>query len=245
MGMFANKISIEEIGHQLGDKLPPWRTLVEILYKSKSHEEMLWYINQTHKNGWSRNMVLNQFELKAYERSLIEPNTSTPIKSDDLTKELFKDTYVFDFIDKNKINNEKDLKNSLVDNVIKFIQELGSDFAFVGKEYKLVVPGDDEFYIDILMYHLKIHAYIVIEVKSGKFKPQDLGQLLFYVNAIDKLTKTNIDDNTIGLLLCLDSNEFVAKTSLESINNRIGISKYKFIDDITNYLNNKLKNRLK
>ena len=148
---FAKEFTISEIREQPVPKIP-WGTIVEIMKKSKSHEEMLWYINQTHKNGWSRSMVLNQFALKAYERSLIEPITTEVIStSTDLTNELFKDTYVFDFIDINKIRNEKDLKNQMIDNIIKFLNELGPGFSLVGKEYKLTTPTNEEFYIDLLM----------------------------------------------------------------------------------------------
>ena len=202
---------------------------------------MLWYINETYKNGWSRPMVLNQIAMASYERSLIEPTTSNITKSDDLTNELFKDTYVFDFLDKNSIKNEKDLKDQMIDNIIKFLQELGPGFCLVGKEYKLVTPTDEEFYIDILLYHTKIHCYVVIEVKIGKFHPADLGQLIFYVNAINKLEKTEGDSNTIGLLLCKDADKFVAETTLENSLLKLGISKYKFIEELPEYLNRKLK----
>ena len=201
---------------------------------------MLWYINQTHKNGWSRSMVLNQITMKAYERSLIEPATSNIVKSDDLSNELFKDTYVFDFLDKNNIKNEKDLKNQMIDNIIKFLQELGPGFTLAGKEYKLVTPTNKEFFIDLLMYHTKIHAYVVIEVKIGEFTPADLGQLIFYVNAINKLEKTEGDTDTIGLLLCKEADKFVAKTTLEKSLLKLGISKYKFIEELPEYLNKKL-----
>ena len=240
MRQFSHAFSKEEILQQAVGKIP-WGTIIQIMSKSNSHEEMLWYINETHKRGWSRSMVLNQFELKAYERSLISPNTTSIMKSSDLTKELFKDTYVFDFLDKNKINSEKDLKNQLVDNVIKFLQELGPGFALVGREYKLTTPTNKDFYIDLLMYHTKIHSYIVIEVKIGEFQPTDLGQLIFYVNAIDELEKTEIDYETIGLIICKDSDNFIAKTTLKNINKSVGISKYKLIDELPEYLEKRLK----
>ena len=241
MMKFAKVFSIDEFSQQLADKLIPWYTLVEILYKSSSHEEMVWYINETHKNGWSRSMVLNQIALKAYDRSLIEPTTSNITKSDDLSNELFKNTYVFDFLDKNSIKNEKGLKDQMIDNIIKFLQELGPGFSLVGKEYKLVTPTNKEFFIDLLMYHTKIHAYVVIEVKIGEFTPADLGQLIFYVNAIDDLERTERDDETIGLLLCKEAESYVAKTSLNKAQLHLGISKYKFIEELPEYLNRKLK----
>ena len=223
----------------------PWRTLIEIMYKSQSHEEMLYYINETHKNGWSRSMVLNQIAMKSYERSLINPDTTSIVKSEDLSNELFKDTYVFDFLDKEKIKTEKDLKNQLIDNIIRFLSELGPGFSLVGKEYRLVTPTNEEFYIDLLMYHTKIHAYVVIEVKIGKFKPEHLGQLIFYVNAIDDLERTTGDDETIGLLLCKDSDTYVAKTSLNKNQMKLGISKYKIIEELPEYLEKRLKERKK
>ena len=240
MAQFANEFSVQEIGAQPVPQIP-WSSIIVIMQKSSSHEKMLWYINETYKNGWSRSMVLNQIAMKAYERSLIEPTTSNITKSDDLSNELFKDTYVFDFLDKNNIKNEKDLKDQMIDNIIKFLQELGPGFCLVGKEYKLVTPTDEEFYIDILLYHTKIHCYVVIEVKIGKFHPADLGQLIFYVNAIDDLERTERDDETIGLLLCKEADSYVAKTSLNKAQLHLGISKYKFIEELPEYLNRKLK----
>ena len=241
MSKVSEEFSNEEIMSHPVTQIP-WSTLVTVIMaKSSTHEEMLWYINETYKNGWSRSMVLNQIALKAYERSLIEPTTSNITKSDDLTNELFKDTYVFDFLDKNNIKNEKDLKNQMIDNIIKFLQELGPGFTLAGKEYKLVTPTNKEFYIDLLMYHTKIHAYVVIEVKIGEFTPADLGQLVFYVNAINKLEKMDVDSNTIGLLLCKDADKFVAETTLENSLLKLGISKYKFIEELPEYLSKKLK----
>jgi predicted nuclease of restriction endonuclease-like (RecB) superfamily len=173
MSQLARIFTNNEISSQVVSQIP-WGTLMNtIIPKSKSHEEMLFYINETYKNGWSRSMVLNQIEMKAYERSLIEPNTTTVVKSNDLTNELFKDTYVFNFLNKNNIKNENDLKNQLIDNIIKFLNELGPGFSLVGKEYKIVTPTNKEFFIDLLMYHTKIHAYVVIEVKIGEFNPAD------------------------------------------------------------------------
>ena len=240
MTQFANEFSVQEIGAQPVPQIP-WSSIIVIMQKSSSHEKMLWYINETYKNGWSRSMVLNQIAMASYERSLIEPTTSNITKSDDLSNELFKDTYVFDFLDKNSIKNEKDLKDQMIDNIIKFLQELGPGFCLVGKEYKLVTPTDEEFYIDILLYHTKIHCYVVIEVKIGKFHPADLGQLIFYVNAIDDLERTERDDETIGLLLCKEADSYVAKTSLNKAKLHLGISKYKFIEELPEYLNRKLK----
>ena len=186
---------------------------------------------------------MKQIEMKAYERSLIEPSTTEVVKSDDTLKEMFKDTYVFDFTDKNDLKTEKDLKNKMIDNIIKFLTELGPGFSLVGKEYKLITPTDEEFYIDLLMYHTKIHAYVVIEVKLGKFKPEHLGQLIFYVNAIDDLERTEGDNETIGLLLCKDADNYVAKTSLNKSLLKLGVSKYKIIEELPEYLEKRLNEK--
>lgn len=211
--------------------------------KCKNHDEMLFYVELAYKNGWGKDMVSNQISVKAYERNLIEPTTTEIIhaSNDELINELFKDTYVFDFLDRNKIKSEKDLKRQLIDNIIRFLQELGPGFSLVGKEYKLITPTCETFYIDILLYHTKIHAYVVIEVKIGKFQPADFGQLVFYVNAIDALEKTDVDEPTIGLLLCKDADTFVVQTTLKNSHSKIGVSKYKFIEELPEYLQKRLR----
>ena len=241
MTQLANNFTFEEITKQLVSQIP-WGSIVKIMQKSKTHEEMIWYINQTYKNSWTRSMVMNQFSLRAYERSLIEPTTTEIVNAsnDELVNELFKDTYVFDFLDRNKIKSEKDLKNQMIENVLKLLQELGPGFSLVGKEYKLTTPTEEEFYIDLLMYHTKIHAYVVIEVKIGKFQPADFGQLVFYVNAVDELEKMDNDEATIGLLLCKEADTFVAQTTLKKSYSKIGVSKYKFIEELPEYLRKKL-----
>ena len=240
MSQFSNNFSTYEIGQQPVSQIP-WGTIVKIMQKSNTHDEMLWYINATYQNGWSRSMVLNQIEMKAYERSLIKPSTTDITKQDESIDEIFKDTYVFDFLDKEKIKNEKDLKKQFIDNIIKFLQELGPGFSLVGKEYKLTTPTNKEFYIDLLMYHVKIHAYVVIEVKTKEFEPSDLGQLMFYVNAIDDLERSDIDNETIGILLCKEADSYVAKTSLNKNQLKVAISKYKILNDLPNYLERRMK----
>ena len=188
MSQFANTFTPDEI-RQRGVAQISWRTIIIIMSKCKTHEEMLYYVKLAHKNCWGKDMISNQIAMKAYERSLIEPTTTEIVhaSNDDLAAELFKDTYVFDFLDRNKIKCEKDLKKQMIENIINFLQELGPGFSLVGKEYKLTTPTNETFYIDLLLYHTKIHAYVVIEVKIGKFNPSDFGQLVFYVNAIDIL----------------------------------------------------------
>ena len=238
MSRFARICFDDQILLQAATKIA-WWTIVTIMGKASSKEETLWYINQTYKNRWSRSMVSKQFELQAYERNLTTPMTSI----DGVVQDITKETLLLDFISKDDVQNEKDLKDRMVDNIIKFLQELGPGFSLVGKEYKLITPTNKEFYIDILMYHTKIHAYIVIEIKIGEFSPSDLGKLIFYVNAIDDLERTDKDDETIGLLLCKDSDTYVAKTSLNNNQMKLGISKYKIIKELPEYLEKRLKEK--
>ena len=241
MSQFANTFSSVEI-RQLPVAQISWRSIITIMSKCKNHNERLWYVSTCYKNHWGKDMLLNQITMKAYERSLIEPTTTNIVNasSEEVINELFKDTYVFDFLDREKIKTEKDLKNEMINNIVKFLHELGPGFSLVGKEYRLTTPTNEEFYIDLLMYHTKIHAYVVIEVKIGKFHPADFGQLVFYVNAIDRLERTERDEPTFGLLLCKDADTFVAETTLTNSSSYIGVSKYKFIEELPEYLKKRL-----
>lgn len=241
MSQFANTFSSVEI-RQLPVAQISWRSIITIMSKCKNHNERLWYVSICYKNHWGKDMLLNQIAMKAYERSLIEPTTTNIVNasSEEVINELFKDTYVFDFLDREKIKTEKDLKNEMINNIVKFLHELGPGFSLVGKEYRLTTPTNEEFYIDLLMYHTKIHAYVVIEVKIGKFHPADFGQLVFYVNAIDRLERTERDEPTFGLLLCKDADTFVAETTLTNSSSYIGVSKYKFIEELPEYLKKRL-----
>ena len=235
MSQFAKIFTEKEMLEQPVPKIP-WGTLIKIMQKSSSKEEMLWYINQAYKNRWSRSAVLKQFELQAYQRNVIEPMTS----DNDFVQEITKDALALSFVSEKDISSEKDLKNKLLDNIILFLQELGPGFALVGKEYRLITPTGKNFYIDLLMYHTKIHAYVVIEVKINELAPADFGQLNFYVNAVDDLEKTDIDNKTVGILLCKSADKYVVETSINGLKTPIGVSKYKVLEELPNYLSNKL-----
>ena len=183
-----------------------------------------------------KNMVAAQFKAHAYERQLIEPQVTEIVEKDEELKEVFKDTLSFDFLGKIEIKDERDLKDKLLDSVISFLQELGPGFSLVGREYKLVTPTNKNYYIDLLMYHTKIHAYVVIEVKIGEFQPSYIGQLQFYINAIDDLEKMENDNPTIGLLLCKTADSYVVKTTLKTSTAPMGVSKYHLVDDLPTYL---------
>ena len=235
MSQFAKVFTKNEIGSQPVTQIP-WGTLYGIISKSSSREEILWYINQTYKNRWSRSVAFKQFELQAYQRQAV-----SPLITDESTyiQDIIKDTHAFDFISKNEVTDEKSLKDKLIDNILLFLQELGTGFALVGREYKLLTPTGKNFFIDLLMYHTKVHAYVVIEVKLEDITPADFGQLNFYVNAIDDLEKTGIDNETVGMLLCKTADNYVVETSFKGLKTPIGVSKYKLFEDLPAYLANK------
>ena len=243
MSQFAKEFTEYEIRHQLGAQIP-WRTIINIMSKSNSHKEMLWYIEQTYKNKWSRSQVELQFKAKAYERYLISPDTSIQDSEASINSELneiVKDTYVLDFIWVNDITSDKKLQNSISSNIQKFILELGQGFSFVKEKYRL--PIDDiEYEIDLLFYHIPSHSYVVIELKTTKFKPEYIGQLLFYTNYIDDYVKSDLDSPTIGIVLCSEANSVVCKTTLKNTKN-LAISKYKVIEELTEYLERKLNEK--
>ena len=240
MSHFALLFSIDEIGAPPVGQIP-WTTINVIIEKSSSKEEMLWYINQAYTNKWSRRVAVEHLKVKAYERKMIEPQVTEIAGKDEELKQVFKDTLSFDFLGKLELKNERDLKDKLLDNIILFLQELGPGFALVGREYKLVTPTGKKYYLDLLMYHTKIHAYVAIEVKIGEFHPSDIGQLHFYINAINDLEKTEIDNQTIGILLCKTADSYAVKTTLEGITTPIGISKYKLLEDLAEYLLERMK----
>ena len=240
MCQFASIFAKDEIGLQPVTQIS-WGTIIQIMAKSSSKEEMIWYINQTYKNRWSRRMVVEQFKAKAYERKIIEPLVTETVAKDEELKEVFKDTISFDFLQKLDVKDERDLKDRLLDGIVSFLRELGPGFALVDREHKLVTPTGKNYYIDLLMYHIRIHAYVVIEVKIGEFQPSDIGQLHFYINAIDSLEKGEDDNPTIGLLLCKTADSYVVKTTLRGIDAPIGVSKYKMLDDLPEYLVERMK----
>ncbi len=236
MARFSSLFNEEEIGAQVVTQIP-WGTIVLIMMKAANKDEMLWYFGQTVKNTWSRANVLKQFQNQAYQRHQIEPMTNEP----ELLNEVVKDTLSFDFISKSDVQTEQDLKNKLIDNIILFLQELGQGFALVGKEYRLAAPNGRNYYLDLLMYHTKIHAYVVVEVKLDIVEPKDFGQLNFYINAVNELEKTTDDNDTVGILLCKNVNNFEVQTTLKGMNNPIGVSKYRLFEELPSYLEKRLK----
>ena len=208
----------------------PWGHHVRIIDKFKnSPEKALFFVHQTVENGWSRNILLNFMDTDLYERqgkALTNFKKTLPAETSDLAQELTKDPYNFAFTGITERYNEQLLKDKLLNNITRFLVELGTGFAYVGKEYRLKV-GEREQFIDLLFYNLNLSCYVVIEVKIGKFEFADIGQLGGYVVACNHtLRKEGRDNPTIGLLICKEKDRIQAQYALESSSQPLAISEY-------------------
>ena len=207
----------------------PWGHMILILTKAKKDQKKaLFFIDKVLEHNWSRAVLSNFLDTNLYEREGRAPNNfelTLPKENSDLAREIVKDPYSFDFLAMTDGFKERELKNALVKNIRSFLLELGSGFAYMGQEYRLEI-GDTDLYLDLLFYNVKIHAYVVVEVKGTGFKPEHVGQLGTYVAAVNHLLKTERDERTIGLLICKGKNEMLAKYSLESCNEPLGISSF-------------------
>lgn len=210
----------------------PWTHNIILIQKIKDKNIRFWYMEQTLQNGWSKDILSLMIKSEVHNRTgNLVSNFSQilpPLESD-LVQQSFKDPYRFDFLTITEPFRERELENNLIKHMEKFLIELGSGFAFVGRQYKLEI-GDDEFYIDLLFYHLKLRCFIVVELKKGKFKPEYSGQVNFYCSAIDGILAHKDDKPTIGLILCQEKNEIVAEYSLRNMTQPIGISEYQLTE---------------
>lgn len=220
----------------------PWGQNVVILDRIKEQQERLFYVQKTSENGWSRNVLVHQIESGLYHRQgkAISNFTQTlPAVQSDLAKEMLKDPYKFDFLNLSEEYFEKDLEDALVNHITKFLLELGAGFSYVGRQYHLEIGGED-FYIDLLFYHLKLRSYVVIELKTGKFIPEYASKLNFYLSAVDDLLKHKTDNPTLGILICKERNKVIAEYSLRDINKPIGIAEYELTQSIPENLKGSL-----
>ena len=213
----------------------PWGHHIMIMQRCKSIQEALFYVHKTIENHWSRSVLEHQIALNLYARqgkAITNFQQQLLATASDLAQELTKDPYVFDFLSMTEGYTEKELQQYLEDHMTKFLLELGKGFCFYGKQVHINVGGDD-FYIDLLFYNAHLHCYVVVELKTTKFKPEHIGQLKFYVTAVNKQLRTEGDNPTIGLLICKDKNDIVAEYTLEEIHNPIGVSSYKLFDELS------------
>ena len=205
-----------------------WYHNIALLEKLKDNNKRLWYAEKTIENGWSRNVLAFQIESDLYKRQGQLTNNfamTLPPDDSDMAKQIFKDPYIFDFIGTDDLRREKELEQKLIAHLQKFLIELGQGFAFVGQQVHLEA-GDQDFYIDLLFYHLKLRCYVVIELKTGKFKPEHAGQVSMYPNLVDDKLKHPDDKPSIGLLLVREKNSLIVEYALTGYNKPIGVAQW-------------------
>ncbi|MEA1967312.1 MAG: PDDEXK nuclease domain-containing protein [Thermodesulfobacteriota bacterium] len=241
MRSFAEAWPDEQIVQQAVGQLP-WGHNLMLISKLKTAEKRLAYAQKALENGWSRNVLVMQIETRLLERqgmAVTNFEQRLPEPRSDLARESLKDPYRFDFLGLGDEAQEREIERALVRHVTEFLLELGAGFAFVGQQVHLEVGGDD-FFIDLLFYHLKLHCYVVVELKAGDFRPEHLGQLGFYLTAVDRRIKTDQDQSTIGLLLCKSKNKVVAEYALGDKTQPMGIAEYKLKESLPESLETSL-----
>ena len=241
MRAFAEAWPDEQIVQRSVGQLP-WRHNIALIEKLKDTEERLWYSQQAIENGWSRDILVMQIETNLFKRqggAVTNFEKTLPPEQSDLRHQLLKDPYNFAFLTLEKTAQERDLERALVDRIREFLLELGVGFAFVGSQYRLELEGD-EFFIDLLFYHIKLHRYVVIDLKTTEFKPEYAGKMNFYVKAVNHLLCGDREDPTIGIVLCRSKKRTIVEFALDMMENPIGVSTYKLRDELPPNLQNSL-----
>lgn len=232
MRYFAEHCPDGQFGQQPAAQLP-WFHIVTLLTKAQPADRE-WYAAQTVTQGWSRLTLEQNLRSRLHERqgaavTNFALRLSAPASA--LARETLKDPYLFDFLGLADDAHEREIENALIRHITRFLIELGSGFAYVGRQFRLEVGGD-EFFIDLLFYHTRLKCYIVIEIKGGAFKPEHIGQLNFYLSAVDAQVKASDDKPTIGLLLCRKQNRLVAQYAVNGIDKPIGVAEFHLLRDL-------------
>jgi len=235
----AERLFLETILSKVG-----WAHHVILMDKANSHSERLWYLLNTLENGISRNVLMLQVESGLFKRQVKAQKISNfsntlPAIQTDFANYMLKDPYIFDFVQAKEKADERNIEQQLTEHITKFLMELGQGFAFVGKQVHFQV-GNSDFYVDLLFYHVKLHAFVVVELKTSEFEPGDAGQLNFYVNLVNDKCKTENDNDTIGILLCKGKSKVLAEYALKSIKQPIGVSDYQLSKAIPEELRSQL-----
>jgi len=215
-----------------------WYHNIAILEKVGDQERRVWYALQTIAQGWSRNVLVHQIESGLYERqgrALTNFERTLPPARSDLARQLLKDPYNFDFLSVGMEAQERDLEQALLRHIREFLLELGVGFAFVGSQYHLAV-ADQDYYLDMLFYHLKLRCYVVIDLKIGEFKPEDAGKMNFYLSALDDLLRHPDDQPSIGVILCKSRNQVIVEYTLRDMRKPIGVAEYQLTQALPEHL---------
>ena len=241
MAFFAQHCPNGLFGQQPAAQLP-WFHVVTLLTKLASPAEREWYAQQTVLLGWSRSTLEQNIKNRLQQRqgaAVTNFVARLPAAESALAHETLKDPYLFDFLGLGDDAHERDIEEGLIRHITRFLLELGAGFAFVGRQFRLDVGGD-EFFIDLLFYHTRLKCYVVVELKATAFKPEHAGQLNFYLAAVDAQIKAEDDKPTIGLLLCKQQNRLVAEYALSGIDKPIGVAEYQLLRDLPETLGRNL-----
>lgn len=233
MRAFADAYPEREIVQQAVAQIP-WGHNRVLLDKVKDHTQRLWYIQQTLAHGWSRAVLVHQIDLDLFSRqgqALTNFEQTLPAPQSDLAGQLLKDPYSFDFLGLGPEITERELERKLLDHLKDFLIELGKGFAFVGSQYHLDV-GDQDYYLDLLFYHLHLRCFVVIDLKVEAFKPEFAGKMNFYLSAVDDQLRHDHDNPTIGLLLCKDRNRVIVEYALRELTRPVGVATYQLTDEL-------------
>jgi predicted nuclease of restriction endonuclease-like (RecB) superfamily len=233
MQRFVKEFPDVQIVQQLVAQIP-WGHICIAMERLSNEEQRFWYIRKTIENGWSRNVLALQIQSKLHERegkSINNFSQTLPAEQSDLVTAIIKDPYNLEFLDIKEKVHERELEGKLIDNIRKFLLELGAGFAFIGNQYRLELEGE-EYYLDMLFYHVKLKCYVVVELKTGKFKPEYAGKMNFYLNLMDRKVKDVSDNPTIGIILCEDKKGVTVEYAIEGINKPIGISQFKLTENL-------------
>ncbi len=227
MRAFAEAWPNEQIVQQAVAQIP-WGHNVRILDKLDTAEERSWYVQQTLENGWSRDVLLHHIDTGLYSRqgkAITNFPSTLPAPQSDLAQQLIKDPYSFDFLTLSTGAHEAELQRGLLRHLRQFLVELGVGFAYVGSNVHLEVGGDD-FYLDLLFYHLKLRCFVIIDLKTGPFQPEHAGKMNFYLAAVDEQLRHADDQPSIGMILCREKNSLVVEYALRDLNKPIGVPEY-------------------
>lgn len=241
MRFFAQHCPDRQFGQQPADQLP-WFHVVTLLTKLDNPAEREWYAQQTVLQGWSRSTLELNIKSRLQQRqgsAVTNFVSRLPAADSALAQETLKDPYLFDFLGLGHDAQEREIEAGLIRHITRFLLELGAGFAFLGRQFRLEVGGD-EFFIDLLFYHTRLKCYVVVELKATAFKPEHAGQLNFYLAAVDAQIKAEDDKPTIGLLLCKQQNRLVAEYALSGIDKPIGVAEYQLLRDLPDTLGRNL-----
>lgn len=220
----------------------PWGHNILLLQKLESPSDAVFYVKKTIENNWSRAVLTHQIESGLHLRegqAISNFEATLPAPQSDLAKQMLRDPYQFDFLTLSERHSERELENALVEHLSKFLLELGAGFAYVGRQHRIEVD-EEEFFIDLLFYHLRLHCYVVIELKVEKFKPEHAGKLNFYISAVDAELKSDLDNPTIGILICKSKSDIVVEYSLRDVSKPIGVSEYQITQSLPEGLRGEL-----